>query len=164
MNNTSQPRSDYCSQVVERHGDTIYKACRLYLRDRADAEDVFQWVFLRLIEQNPSFKDYDHERAWLIKVATNKCKDFLKSYWNKNKVSIEDYDAPMEEKGLSEVFHAVFTLPIIYKVVIYMYYYEGFSTDEIAKVLNVNEATVRTRLKRARERLKTQLEGDEFHE
>jgi len=163
MDNISQPRSDYCSQVVDRHGDTIYKICRLHLKNKADAEDVFQWVFLRLIEKNPSFRDTEHERAWLIRVAVNRCKDLLKSHWNKNRVALEVYDVPSEEKTiLSEVFEAVSCLPPIYKIVIFLYYYKEYATGEIAKILNISEATVRTRLKRAREQLKVQLKGEEF--
>jgi RNA polymerase sigma factor (sigma-70 family) len=155
---------DYCSEIVEKHGAVIYRICRLHLKNTADVEDVFQTVFLKLIEKQPYFRDEDHERAWLIKVAVNKCKDYLKSYWNKNKVSIEDYDGTKEESDLSEVYEAVSNLEPHYKIVIYMYYYEGYSTSEMSKILKVKEATIRTRLKRAREHLKIQLKGDEFYE
>jgi RNA polymerase sigma factor (sigma-70 family) len=164
MLNISQRTGDYFSEVVDKHGGTIIKICRLYLKNSADAEDVFQSVFLKLIEKQPEFHDDEHEKAWLIRVAINKCKDHLKSYWWKNIISIEDYDGAREMDEYSEVFQAVAKLSSKYKILIYMYYYEGYSTVEIAKMLNINEATIRTRLKRAREQLKHQLKGDDFRE
>jgi RNA polymerase sigma-70 factor (ECF subfamily) len=164
MTKKSQYDCDYCSYVVEAHGNTVYKICKLYLKSEADVEDVFQQVFLTLIEKKPVFKDSDHEKAWLIKVTSNKCKDFLKNYWNKNIISIENIDSPIEENDSNEVITAVAALDNNYKIVIFMYYYEGYSTSEISKILKVKEATIRTRLKRAREKLKEKLEGDYFYE
>ncbi|GFZ31525.1 hypothetical protein CSC2_20510 [Clostridium zeae] len=164
MYTISQYDSDYFYEKIETHGNTVYKICRLYLRENADIEDVFQKVFLKLIEKKPYFKNQEHEHAWFIKVTANTCKDFLKSFWNKNTVSINDLDYVTEDIELSEVFEAVFSLEPKYKIVIYMYYYEGYSTSEISNILKVNEATIRTRLKRAREKLKNKLERDEFYE
>ncbi|GFP75229.1 RNA polymerase sigma factor [Clostridium fungisolvens] len=164
MHTISQYDSDYYCKKIETHGNTVYKICRLYLKENADIEDVFQKVFLKLIEKKPYFKNQEHERAWFIKVTANTCKDFLKSYWNKNTVSINDIDSVTEGIELSEVFEAVFSLEHKYKIVIYMYYYEGYSISEISNILKVNEATIRTQLKRAREKLKNKLERDEFYE
>ncbi|QAA33838.1 RNA polymerase sigma factor [Clostridium manihotivorum] len=164
MTKKSQYDCDYCSYVVETHGNTVYKICKLYLKSEADVEDVFQQVFLTLIEKKPSFKDSEHEKAWLIKVASNKCKDFLKNYWNKNTISIENVDSPIEENSSNEVITAVAALDNNYKLVIFMYYYQGYSTSEISEILKVKEATIRTRLKRAREKLKEKLEVDYFYE
>jgi RNA polymerase sigma-70 factor (ECF subfamily) len=164
MSNISQYDNNYYCRKIETHGNTVYKICRLYLKKNADIEDIFQKVFLKLIQKKPSFRNDDHEHAWFIKVTVNTCKDFLKSYWNKHMVSINEVDFATEDIELSEVFEAVFCLEHKYKIVIYMYYYEGYSTSEISKILKVNEATIRTRLKRAREKLKTKLERDEFYE
>ncbi|GKU28384.1 RNA polymerase sigma factor [Clostridium folliculivorans] len=164
MYTISQYDSNYYREKIEAYGNTVYKICRLYLKENADIEDVFQKVFLKLIEKKPSFKDNNHEHAWFIKVTANTCKDFLKSYWNKNTVPINDIDSATEDIELSEVFEAVFSLEPKYKIVIYMYYYEGYPTSEISNILKVNQATIRTRLKRARDKLKNKLERDEFYE
>lgn len=165
MPTISQYDSNYYRQKIETHGNTVYKICRLYLKENADIEDAFQKVFLKLIQKKPSFKNDEHEHAWFIKVTANTCKDFLKNYWNKYTISINEIDfVGTDAIELSEVFEAVFSLESKYKIVIYMYYYEGYSTSEISKILKVNEATIRTRLKRAREKLKTKLERDEFYE
>ena len=134
-----------------------------YLKNRADAEDIVQDVFLRIIDKKPSFNDESHEKSWLIRATINMCKNKVNMFWNKNKCSIDD----VQEFAVSDkyntdtsVFQAVMALGEKYRVVVYMYYYEGYSTPEIADVIGKNETTIRSLLHRARNKLKDMLKED----
>lgn len=147
--------------IYDRHVDTVYRICYSFMKNAAEAEDMVQETFLRLIVSSTIFRDERHERAWLIVTASNLCKDSLKKWWRRNE-SIEDnltLAAPQSGEQ-REVMEALLQLPKDYKAVVYMYYYEGYSTAEIASWLNIPHATVRTRLARARKQLRNLLGGD----
>lgn len=158
-------RTDHCvSEIISKYADLVFRICIIYLRNKADAEDAFQDIFIKLYEKNPEFNDEEHLKAWLIKCTTNHCKNMLSTYWNKFKVSIDDVVLPIEDKKDQELLTYVIKLPIKYKAVIYLYYYEGYSTIEISKMLNVKDATVRTQLKRGRELLKEYLNNGGYED
>lgn len=147
--------------IYDRHVDTVYRICYSFMKNAAEAEDMVQETFLRLIVSSTIFRDERHERAWLIVTASNLCKDSLKKWWRRNE-SIEDnltLAAPQSGEQ-REVMEALLQIPKDYKAVVYMYYYEGYSTAEIASWLNIPHATVRTRLARARKQLRNLLGGD----
>lgn len=133
-----------------------------YLKDPADAEDVTQNVFEKLLRQRTPFESMEHVRNWLIRVAVNECKHILRAPWHKQE-SIEDYARTLafENQGRSELFLAVMALPKKYRLPIYLHYYEGYSTKEIGEILKMPKNTVCTNLKRGRALLKTKLEVDE---
>ncbi len=147
--------------IYDRHVDTVYRICYSYMKNKPETEDMVQETFLRLITSRKVFDNERHEKAWLIVTASNLCKDSLKKAWRKE-VSFEDEpslsNACREENR--EVLEAVLQLPRDYKVVVYMYYYEGYSTAEIASYLKKPHATVRSHLSRARKLLKTMLGGE----
>lgn len=122
---------------------------------------MVQETFLRLLTSDQFFENHRHEKAWLIVTASNLCKDTLKKWWRKHE-DLEDYAniLPAADPKEDSVVEAVLNLPPKYKTVVYLYYYEGYATAEIAQYLKSPEATVRSRLSRARSILKDQLGGD----
>lgn len=150
-------------QALDAHGDIVRRICFLHLKNYTDVEDVFQEVFLKYILYEHSFESHTHERAWLLRVAINQCKDLLKSFFRKRVTSIDDvdissFDTLDEDK---EVLNAVLQLPEKYRDVVYLHYYEGYSAVEIAKMLDKKENTIYTWMMRAREQLKKSLGGGE---
>ena len=158
-------RTDSCvSEIISKYADLVFRLCIVYLKNEADAEDAFQDIFIKLFEKNPKFNDEEHIKAWLIKCTTNHCKNILGSYWNRFRVSMDNIVLPIEDKEDNELVRFVMKLPFKYKSVIYLYYYEGYNSLEISKILNLKEATVRTQLKRGREILKKDLSNGGFQD
>lgn len=156
-------RTESCvSEIITKYGDLVFRLCSIYLKNKEDAEDAFQNIFIKLFEKNLHFNDEEHLKAWLIKCTTNHCKNMLKSYWTRFRVSIDDIILPIEDKHECELVKYVMKLPVKYKSVIYLYYYEGYNTLEISKILNIKDATVRTHLKRGRELLRKDLNNVGF--
>lgn len=154
---------NYIGSLIDKYGNTVLRLAYTYLKNQADAEDVLQDVFLSIIEKSPAFNDETHEKAWIIRATINTCKDRLKLYWNKNKCSIDDIGEMSSNDTYnidSTVLDAVMSLSEKYRIVVYMFYYEEYSTLEIARLINKNEATVRSLLHRARKQLKTILKEE----
>lgn len=147
---------------LEKYSDMVRRICFLYLHNYDDVNDVFQEVFLKLLQKSVTFENDEHEKAWLIKVTINKCKDMLKSFWHKKVVSIENLEFEFEEKIETEVLQVVLSLQDKYKEVIYLYFYEGYSVPEISKLLNKRENTVYSLLRRAKAILKQKLGGNDY--
>lgn len=147
--------------IYDRQVDTVYRVCYSFMRNKSDAEDMTQEAFLKLLSADVHFENQRHEKAWLIVTASNICKDTLKKWWRKTE-NLDDHTglAGRDSTGQSDVMVALMSLNKDYKTAVYMYYYEGYSTAEIAVHLNCPEATVRSRLSRARKQLKTLLGGD----
>lgn len=150
--------------AIDRYADTVRRICLLHLKNYDDTEDIFQTVFLKYMLYNGVFCNTEHEKAWIIRVAINACKDFLKSFYHKNVVLLdEEYyikDTSCEWK--SDVLDAVLSLPEKYKNVVYLHYYEGYTAAEISKMTGIKENTVYTLLSRARVILKDKLGGEDF--
>ena len=121
------------AEIYNRHGKTIYRVCFAYMKNPADTEDAVQDTFFHLIKAGPAFESEEHEKAWLIRTASNICKNTLRHWWRRRE-NIEDfYDLQSsEEVKTDDVFQAVMDLPDKYKTVVYLYYYEGYSGVEIA--------------------------------
>lgn len=145
--------------TYNRQVDTVYRVCYSFMKNKADTEDMVQETFLRLLSTGKEFESERHEKAWLIVIASNLCKDALKKWWRKSE-NIDDYldiaEEPKQEDGVLEI---ILQLPNDYKDAVYMYYYEGYSTVEIAQHLKCPEATVRSRLSRARSKLQSMMGG-----
>ena len=147
-------------RLVRQYGTMVLRQAYFYLKDRQKAEDVCQEVFLRMYKKQPQLPDEQSEKAYLLRVTINLCKDVLKSAW---------HDAPHPQNGPEAeavaneekqlLYDAVLALPAIYKDVVLLFYYHDMPTGEIAKVLKIPEVTVRTRLMRARTRLGAALKG-----
>ena len=149
----------------EKHWKYVYRLCLTYMRSEADAEDCTEDVFVKVLTGDFIFQDETHERKWLTVAAINLCKDRLRSYARKHIGSIDDETMPEiaapEEEDNSDVLAAVLRLPPKLKDVIWLYYFEEYSTDEIAKLLKRPASTVRNQMRDARKILKNVLEGSE---
>lgn len=148
-------------RLVRTYSDLILRLSFTYLKNTEDAKDICQTVFLRLLEKPWEFQSPEHERAWIIRTAVNVCKDQLKSSWHRTTVDLSaasEARAPEAEEG--SLWAAVALLPPKYRTVIYLYYYEGYSANEIAQMLGEKPATVATRLSRGRDKLRIQLEQE----
>lgn len=153
--------NDRMEAVVQTYAETLYRLAYTQLRVRADAEDVVQEVFLAYLRRAPNFADSEHERAWLIRVTLNRCRDLLRSAWRRRRGEMPDdipAEMPHEE---SELLAAVTALPTRYRAPIHLYYYEGYAIREIAELLGCRPATVGTRLARGRRLLRAALGGEE---
>ena len=150
--------------IYERHSQTVYRVCFAYMKNPMDTEDAVQETFYRLISKNPILESEEHEKAWLIRTATNICKDELKHWWRRHENIDHHHELQSEETiHTDDVFQAVMELPDKYKTVIYLYYYEGYNSAEIAKILRKPKATIRYHLHEARNLLKERL-GEYIYE
>lgn len=149
-------------EIYNRQVDTVYRVCYSFMKNAPEAEDMVQETFLRLISRGESFDNERHEKAWLIVTASNLCKDSLKRWWRLFE-SLDERLTEAETPGALEnpVLEAVLSLPNDYKTAVYMFYYEGYTTAEIANYQRCREATVRSRLSRARKMLKSMLGGEQ---
>ena len=152
------------NRVIELYGDTVRRLCMIYLKNYADTEDIFQNVFLKYATSSIKFENDEHEKAWFIRVTINKCKDLLKSFFRNRTVSLDDIVEKPEAipSDYREVLEAVLSLPQKYRNVVYLHYYEGYSTPQISHILGKNVNTVYTLLTRSKKMLREKLGGDEY--
>ncbi len=123
--------------AIENYADTVKRICVVYLKNTADTEDIFQNVFMKYYKSSAHFKNAEHKKAWFIRVTINECKDFLKSFFRKNSVSIDEISEMGVETDFDEnsyVRESVLKLPEKYKITIYLHYFEGYSAVEIGKI------------------------------
>ena len=148
-------------KFYERHWKYVYRLCLTYMKSDAEAEDCTEDVFVKVLKGEFTFNDELHERKWLTLTAINLCKDRLKSWKRKLVVPIDDeaeFDEP-EPEDHSDVVEAVKSLPEKYKDVIWLYYYDGYQTEEIAQMLGRPPSTIRNQLSDARKMLKKLFGG-----
>lgn len=160
-------RTDDCfEEVMEKYSDLIYRLAYTNVRIKADADDVFQEVWCRYYQKNKTFESEQHRRNWLINVTLKCCKKIYSSARYKRTVLLEDFPVLKEElpERDYEVYYAVMSLHEKYRTPIYLYYYEGFSAEEISEMTHIKPSTLRSQLKRGREKLKEMLKGDDLSE
>ena len=152
------------TNAVETHSDTVLRVCTLYFHGRPELDDAFQETFLKYAQSDKEFADSEHTKAWLIRVATNTCKDMLKRAEAKAVLTDEFDDTAQPNWGGSgagsaadELNEALQKLDDKYRIALYLKYYEGYTAAEIAKILNIPENTVYTNLSRGRDELKEVL-------
>ncbi len=152
------------SRALDLYSDMVWRICFMYMKNKYDAEDAYQDVFLKYVRQLGRFKSEEHEKAWLCTVAFNRCKDMLKRAHRKN-VSLEEAQEPSVpfRDGSNPVLEAVMDLPEKYKESVYLHYYEGYTSAQIGKILGCKENTVYSLLSRGRQMLKERL-GDDFED
>ncbi|HEX2945652.1 MAG TPA: sigma-70 family RNA polymerase sigma factor [Clostridia bacterium] len=151
---------DKISNAIEKYSDRVYRICFMYLRNKAEAEDAFQDVFLRFMQTTKEFESDDHEKAWICRVAINRCKDIVKSLRYKF-VSLDNIpELHFENEQDSTVLDAILELPPKYKDVVYLHYCEGYKASQIADILRSTENTIYSQLSRARALLKERLGED----
>lgn len=151
-------RTEY-ERLANEYLDTVLRVAVNSCKSYADAEDVTQEVFFKLLNRSEAFEDDDHARKWLIRVTVNTAHDLWRSSWYQRTVPLEKLpeEPTFSTEDKSELFLAVQDLPVKFRQVIHLFYYEDYSTAEIAEILGIKEGAVRTRLLRARRRLKDAL-------
>jgi len=148
-------------EVYETYGKMLYRTAFLYLGNADDTEDILQEVFIKYLTARPTFNDTEHEKAWLLLVTRNACRNYVKKH-RKGNVSLEDYDAPADTPDRDahlDIIKQLTALPPKYKEVIILFYYNNLTVAEIAKLLGITQSAVKMRLKRGKGKLKTKLEG-----
>lgn len=150
------------NRAIEQYADMVFRLSMVSLKNNADAEDVFQTVFLKYALSKQRFESADHEKAWLVRVTVNTCRDLLKSFFRKHMVSLEEIPESLFPASTQQfaVLEAVRSLPKDYREAVYLHYYEGYTAPEIAQILNKKPNTIYTHLSRAREMLKEMLGGE----
>lgn len=146
--------------TYQQYGEMLYRIAFVYTGSSHNAEDVLQEVFIALMKTKKDFKSEEHKKAWLIRVTHNKSINMLKSHSSKS-VCVDDLNLTAKEADTEQkidVIKQVFALPVKYKAVIILYYYNDYSVDEIAKILKISKSAVKMRLSRGRELLKLHLE------
>lgn len=158
-------RENYIHYLIEKYSDMLIRITYSYMKNLSDAEDITQDIFIKLLEKKPNFENEEHEKAWLIRVSINLSKDKLKSSYFKNTEPLDDTFIQVT-KDDNEVIQAVLNLPLKYRSIVLLYYYEGYSIAEVANILTLKETTVGSQLSRARKKLKSILKEDfeyEYH-
>lgn len=153
------------TSLVKKYIDTVFRLAFSYTENASDAEDITQNVFLTLLRERKPFENEEHVRRWLIRVTVNACKNHLRSPWRRH-ISYEEYAAalPDVQDRDRDVLRAVLELPEKYRILIYLYYFEEYSTKEIGVILKIPKGTVCTNLARGREMLKIRFQEDEDNE
>ncbi|MDP4094921.1 MAG: sigma-70 family RNA polymerase sigma factor [Bacillota bacterium] len=146
--------------MYDKYGNMLFRLCLVILSNKSDAEDAIQETFLKYIKKQPVFNMPEHEKAWFIRVASNVCKDIQRFKFRHKEFNIEelaDYQSDIEH---SYILEQLLSLPPKYKVVIHLYYVEGYKVDEIAKITELSSSAVKMRLSRGRELLRIELEEE----
>ena len=154
-------RAEY---LVEQYADLLLRIGKTWLNDIDDAKDICQTVLIKLLENPREFPDRVQERAWVVRIAVNECKNWRKTAWFRRRVPLDEslqlaVEDPEPEGGLLERVQA---LPALYRDAIFLRYYEGYEVKEIAALLGRSPALVSTHLKRGREKLREMLGGTEY--
>ena len=151
-------KNQYLEKMVEKYSNMIYRLALIRTKTKENSEDVYQEVFLRLAKKMPDFKSEEHEKAWLIRVTINCSKNLLNSKFFRNTSELKE-DIPFETEEKHNIYYSVQKLPIKYKTIVHLYYYENYKIKEISQILKMKENTVKSYLARAREKLKMEEEG-----
>ena len=151
--------------VYYRYADMVYRLALARCRKKSDAEDVMQEVFMRYVKYRPEFASEEHQKAWLVKATINCSNTWLKSLSRYNASELDENTSSLDDRlndTAGDVYAAVMRLPKNLRTAIHLYYYEGYKISEIASVTDTNENTVKSWLRRAKERLEKELKGDYF--
>jgi RNA polymerase sigma factor (sigma-70 family) len=152
-------RKKFVSDMFDSYSNMVFRLSFIYLKNRLDAEDAVQEVFIRLYKTQIHFNEAEHVKAWLLKVTINYCRSIIKNPWHKRVLITDGIIAAVDDEKKKNIIAEVLELPTKYRDVIYLFYYEGYSTAEISQLIKEKEPTIRTRLMRGRKLLKTQLLG-----
>ena len=148
--------------AVEKYGTMLFRLCLTLVKDYDDAEDAVQDTYIKYLTKAPQFNASEHEKAWLIRVATNICKNMIRFRKRNSSLCLEE----IGEIGVSEtdsgIFEAIMSLPAKYKLVMDLHYIEGYTASEISAITGVNADAVRKRMQNGRKLLKKTLEEAEL--
>ncbi|MBE6867377.1 MAG: sigma-70 family RNA polymerase sigma factor [Ruminococcus albus] len=153
-------QEQHLREVMDRHGNRILRLAYSYVHNMQDAEEILQDTLIKLLDSAPDFESEEHEKAWLIRVASNLSKNRIEYNKLRDTDELNDELVAEQRDDLTFVWEAVKELPDNYREVIHLFYEEGYQTDEIAEILGETGANIRTRLKRARAKLKEILKEE----
>jgi RNA polymerase sigma-70 factor (ECF subfamily) len=159
MFENSLPTDDYVEGIINKYSNMVYKLAFSQTKNKIDADDVFQEVFMRYITSNCIFENEEHEKAWFIRVTINCSRKLWSSAWFRHTVSL-DKNVSLEMQEENEIYHVLMKLPLKYRTVIHLFYYEDMPIAQISEIIKVKESTIRAQLTRARTLLKEKLKGD----
>ena len=157
---TKQLNPKEVEQIYQHYSDMVFRVALIYMKNQDDAYDIVHNVFEKMLQKRLHFKDDEHMKAWLIRVTINMCKNLLKSACRNRQVSLEEqqekgcdyaYCDGDEKEQKEEILQAILNIKPVFREVIYLYYYEGYNTKEIGKIVGTNASTIRSRLAKARE-------------
>ena len=151
MENVSEKEME---RIMDDYGNTLFRICLIMLGNSHDAEDAVQETLIKYLQKTPDFNDKEHEKAWLIKVASNKCKDMIRFRARHATAGIESICEFMQESSDSGIIEALMTLPEKFRIILVLYYVEQYKTDEIAKMIGKSSSAVKMRLQKGRRLLK----------
>ena len=149
-------------EFYDRQVKRVYRLAMVMMGNISDAENVTQTVFLKAWEKKPDFRDADHEIAWILTTTRNQCKDIHKSFYRRKRADLENAPEPqvtLETQMDSEIWEALQSLAEKYRMVLYLYYYEGYSVRELSVILRRRESTLQTQLATGRKQMKSLLES-----
>ncbi len=149
-------------ELVEKYSSLIFRISYCILCNRQDAEDAVQETFLKYLTKAPEFNDEEHRKAWLIRVSANISKNMLMFRIRRETINLEDIENIGIAQNDFETFELIMSLPAKYKIVMTLYYVEGYKSKEIAEIIDVNEDAVRKRLQKGRELLKKEFEKEQL--
>ncbi|WP_460054612.1 RNA polymerase sigma factor [Pseudolactococcus yaeyamensis] len=165
-------------ELIESYADMVYRIAFVRMKNKSDAEDIFQEVFLRLVHYQEKIKDETHLKAWLIRVTINCCKKQFDLAWHKKRTDLSDYQfekslgnsysddelmTDKQQETTDNLLSSILKLPEDQKTILHLFYFEDYSVREISHLINLSESAVKTRLSRARVALKKKLEGGGTH-
>lgn len=151
-------RNKMIEETIEKYSNMVYRLAMARTGNVETSEDVYQEVFFRLARKMPEFESEEHKKAWLIRVTINCSKTILNSSFLKHRAELDE-NLKFETPERHDIYYAVLNLPIKYRTVIHLYYYEDYSIKEIGKIMKLNENTVKSRLARARAKLEKVIKG-----
>lgn len=153
-------------RAVEAYGNSLYRLCSVMTGNREDAQDAVQECFLRYITKAPNFADSEHEKAWLIKVAANICRDTIRKRKHQSFLSLDEIRNFAASEDNAQILGLLISLDEKYRIVIHLHYVEGYDTGEISSMLDISRAAVKKRLQRGRDMLRElyekEVNGDGF--
>lgn len=149
-----------CEEVIECYSDMVYRIAISHVSNKNVADDIFQDVFLQLVRHLDRLESETHIKYWLIRTTINRCKNHFKSPWNKRITEFSEQEISGKDMLPSDIYFMVQALPSNLKNVIYLYYYEKYNISEIAEIMKIKEGTVKSRLYKARNVLKSQIKGE----
>ena len=154
MRNTSEWPADDIETLIANYGDMLFRLCLIMLKNESDAEDVVQETYIKYFQKTPSFESMAHQRAWLIRVATNKCRDMLRFRVRYPQIDDEDIGRHVSDSSDSGILEALTMVPEKFRLVLTLYYIEEYRIEEIAKIIGRSTSAVKMRLQKGRKLLK----------
>lgn len=155
------PDTDDITPIIQAYSNILFRICIIILKNEQDVQDVLQETYIRYMQKAPIFEDEEQIKAWLIRVAVNLCKDFLRFHKRNNYMDYESieryYQGPEQSAEHAEVMECLLKLNVKYKAILLLHYVEGYNVKEIAKIMALTESAVKKRMQRGRVILKNML-------